>query len=80
MEELIKYMRAMVLLQLRGIQSSTEDGLPLKAEALLAQAGFTAREIALMLDKSQAAVAKAITRARAVRRSADPTAESEDQT
>ena len=70
MEELIRYMRASVLLQLYSAQAqSAQPGAPsFKPEVLLADAGIPPREIAAMLGKSPAAVAKAISRARAARR------------
>ena len=71
MEELIRYMRASVLLQLYGAQvQSAQPGAPaFKPEVLLADAGISPKEIAAILGKSPAAVAKAISRARAARRS-----------
>lgn len=73
MEELIRYMRAMVMLQLHTAQgmAAGDGGHPLKPEVLLADAGFNTRDIATMLDKSPAAVAKAISRARSARRTGD---------
>jgi DNA-directed RNA polymerase specialized sigma24 family protein len=70
MDELLRYMRAMVMLQLHNaqLQSLQNNAIPLRAEVLLADAGFSAREISEMLSKSPAAVAKAISRGRAVRR------------
>lgn len=70
MEELTRYMRAMVLLQLHIAQLLSEQrgGPALKAEAMLADAGIPTKEIAVMLGKSPVAVAKAISRARAARR------------
>lgn len=70
MEELIRYMRASVLLQLYTAQTqAAQPGAPpFKPEVLLADAGIPPREIAAMLGKSPAAVAKAISRARAARR------------
>jgi hypothetical protein len=77
MEELIRYMRAMVMLQvhLAQVQATTAKGggLQFKPEILLARAGFNSRDIASMLAKSQAAVAKAISRARAEGRAGDGT-------
>jgi len=77
MEEMLRYMRAMVMLQLHTAQSAAADGerTPLRAEVLLADAGFGAREISSMLAKSPAAVAKAITRGRAARRGPTETSE-----
>jgi DNA-directed RNA polymerase specialized sigma24 family protein len=62
MEELVKYLRALVLLQ---VQAMSGDEAPVKVEITLSRAGFSAREIAEMTGKTQAAVAKAISRARA---------------
>ena len=73
MEELVRYMRAMVLLQLQTTQvlSANSESPTFKPEVVLANAGFNARDIATMLGKSQAAVAKAISRARLARKSDD---------
>ena len=62
MEELVKYMRALTFLQLQSVTGSNNIGKP---EVLLSKAGFTHREIADLLGKNTAAVAKAISRARA---------------
>ncbi len=59
LEELVKYLRALVLLQV-GFSGTGAA----KPEVLLAKAGFTHKEIAELLSKSQAAVAKAISRAK----------------
>jgi DNA-directed RNA polymerase specialized sigma24 family protein len=59
MDELLKYMRALVALQIRGL-SNEEDRV--RPEILLARSGLPAREIAGLLGKSEAAVAKAIQR------------------
>jgi DNA-directed RNA polymerase specialized sigma24 family protein len=68
MEELVKYMRALVALQLR---SEREEGVPAaKPELVLAGLGFTSREIADLTGKSHAAVAKTITRAKATLKAA----------
>jgi hypothetical protein len=58
--ELVKYTRALLLLQLQGMKNS--EGSP-KAELLLARAGLNQREIAGLLGKNVAAVAKALQRA-----------------
>lgn len=73
MEELIRWMRAMVLLQIHAVQGAAARGElpPVKLEVLLSDAGFNPKDIAVMLEKSPAAVAKAISRARAARRSAE---------
>lgn len=70
MDELLRYMRAMVMLQLHNAQAQSlgEDASPFRPELLLADAGFSAREISDMLAKTPAAVAKAITRGRSARR------------
>jgi hypothetical protein len=63
MEELVRYLKALVALQLR---SEREDGAPTpKIEVILAGLKFTAKEIAELSGKSQAAVAKAISRGKA---------------
>jgi DNA-directed RNA polymerase specialized sigma24 family protein len=68
-EELIRYARAMLLLQLKQVEMSASGGKApvIRAELLLADAGFPAREIAELLGKNYAAVAKAVSRARATR-------------
>jgi DNA-directed RNA polymerase specialized sigma24 family protein len=70
MDELIRYMRASMLLQIYLAQVLSErPGAPsFRPEVLLADAGISTKEIASMLGKSPAAVAKAISRARAARR------------
>ena len=60
MDELVKYLRALVHLQ---IQASLEERDRLKTEVLLGRAGFKHAEIAHLLGKTPAAVAKAISRA-----------------
>lgn len=69
MEELIKYLRAMVQLQLLEAQTIAErEGRIPKFELLLADAGFGNAEVAQMLGKTVGAAAKAISRGRAARR------------
>jgi DNA-directed RNA polymerase specialized sigma24 family protein len=58
--ELVKYSRALLLLQLQSL-NQTDD--PVKPEILLSRAGLNTREIADLLGKNAAAVAKAIQRA-----------------
>ncbi len=58
--ELVKYTKALLLLQVQGLNKTDE---PIKPEVLMARAGLSAREIAELLGKSSAAVAKAIQRA-----------------
>jgi hypothetical protein len=60
MDELVLYMRAMLLFQLADRVGATD----IKPELLLARAGFRAKQIAELLGKSEAAVAKAISRAK----------------
>jgi DNA-directed RNA polymerase specialized sigma24 family protein len=59
-KELVKYAKAILVLQVQA-SNKTED--PEKSEVVLSRAGLTAREIAELLGKSPAAVAKAIQRA-----------------
>ena len=61
MEELLKYMKALVYLQ---AQSLTENEKPPKPEILLARAGLNYLEIGSILGKTEAAVAKAVQRAK----------------
>ena len=69
MDELIRYARALLLLQLRQVEMSAQAGKGpvIRSEVLLADAGFGGREIADLLGKNYAAVAKAVSRARATR-------------
>lgn len=60
MDELVKYMRALVALQVQGLN---KDGDPVKPEVLLVRSGLPVGEVAEMLGKSSAAVAKANQRA-----------------
>ena len=60
LKELVKYVKALLLLQLQG-PSSTEH--PVKPEVLLARSGLSAREIGELLGKNSDAVAKALQRA-----------------
>lgn len=58
-KELLKYTKALLAIQILAL-GTTEDAA--KPEILLARAGLTAREIAALLGKKPAAVAKAIQR------------------
>ncbi len=58
--ELVKYAKALVLLQVQALKKSDEA---IKPELLLYRAGLSAREIADLLGKKAAAVTKAIQRA-----------------
>jgi hypothetical protein len=64
-EELVKYLKALVYLQAQQIGS--EDAA-VKAEVLLALAGLSYKEIAAVLDKNEMAVAKAVNRAKHAKR------------
>lgn len=61
MDELTKYMKALVFLQVQALAGASTFGKP---EVLLHQAGFKNREIAEILGKKEPAVAKAISRAK----------------
>jgi phage regulator Rha-like protein len=61
MEELVKYLRALVFLQVQTLSGGEAFQKP---ELLLSRAGLTSREIAEALGKNQAAVAKTIERAK----------------
>jgi phage regulator Rha-like protein len=61
MEEMLKYLRALTLLQL---QNMTGGAAYSKPEWLLERAGFNHREIAEMLGKTHHAVSKSISRTR----------------
>jgi IS30 family transposase len=58
--ELVKYTRALLLLQIHALTKSDEV---IKPELLLSRAGLSTREIALLLGKNPTAVAKSIQRA-----------------
>jgi hypothetical protein len=61
MNELVKATKAAFLVQLQGLEERERRDKP---EVVLARAGYTAAEIAKLLNKGQAAVAKSIERAR----------------
>ena len=66
MEELVKYLKALIVLQVALYEAGQSPG---RAELLLARAGLTHTEIAEILGKSYMAVAKTMSRAgRAKRR------------
>ena len=67
MDEMVKYLKALTFLQLQAVTGGSAYRKP---ELLLERAGFTHREIADMLGKTAMAVAKAVSRAKAVARSA----------
>lgn len=71
-DELVKYMKALLLLQLAETHAAaTRDGrLTPRLELMLSDAGFGNREVAELLGKSVAATAKAISRGRAARKKA----------
>ena len=61
MEELLKYMKALVFLQAQGLNGTDK---PVKPEVLLARAGLNYPEISEILGKSEAAIAKSVQRAK----------------
>jgi hypothetical protein len=61
MEELVKYMKALVFLQVQQATGQTTFGKP---ELLLSQAGFSHKEIGEILGKKANAVGMAIARAK----------------
>ncbi len=63
MEELLKYAKALVALQVYSLKSE-EDRARVKLDLLLAKAGFTTKEVAALLGKSHAAAQKAVSRAK----------------
>ena len=67
MEELVKYLRALVLFE---IQTRTDTDEANKPEIVLYRAGFSNKEIGDLLNKNSASVAKAISRDRAARKRA----------
>ncbi len=60
MEEILKYLKALTFLKVEEMTAGEAFGKP---EVLLARAGFSYKEIAEVLGKSQAAVAKTVQRA-----------------
>lgn len=65
MDDLLKYMKALVLLQVNGSGEDDERSGP---DVVLSQAGFTNPEIAELLHRTPAAVQKSIERARKAHR------------
>ncbi len=59
--ELVKYLKALLVVQAHYLAKSEDT---LKPEILLTRAGMSAREIAEVLGKNQAAVAKTIERSK----------------
>ncbi len=66
-DEAIKYLKALVFLQLQQVTGAAFD----KPELLLSQAGFSAKEVGEMLGKSEGAASKAISRAKKATQEAD---------
>ena len=61
MEEVVKYLKALVFLQI----NAQNGGAIAKPELLLQKAGLRTKDIAELLGKKEAAVAKTISRAKA---------------
>lgn len=61
MEEQIKYLRALVYLLAHQVD---EEKLEVKKDVLLVSAGLSYKEVAEILNKTEAAVQKAFSRAR----------------
>lgn len=61
MDELIKYMKALVYLQVQAIAGNSAFGKP---DVLLHKAGFKYREIGEILGRTEDAVKKSILRAK----------------
>jgi DNA-directed RNA polymerase specialized sigma24 family protein len=62
MDELVKYLKALVMLQVAALEGGEEDATP--PALLLSRAGLTSAEIADLLNKKVSAVQKALERAR----------------
>jgi len=62
MDEMIKYLKALVLFE---VQTQADPEGAAKPEVVLSRSGFAHKEIAELLGKNPAAVAKAISRERA---------------
>ena len=60
-DESVKYLKAIMLLQLNQLMDEAER---MKPEVVLTNAGFVQREIAEFLGKSQPAISKSISRAK----------------
>ena len=60
-DDLAKYLKALVILQVQALNKDEESPKP---ELLLARAGLNAREIAEVVGKNAAAVTKALQRAK----------------
>jgi hypothetical protein len=60
MEEIVKYLKALVFLQV----NQQVGGAAARPEVLLHKAGLKHKEIAEILNKNEAAIAKSISRAR----------------
>lgn len=69
MQELIRYARALLLLELKQLEIAAQAGKgpTIRPELLLADAGFGGKEIADILGKNYGAVAKTLSRARTAR-------------
>lgn len=61
MEEVVKYLKALVFLQV----NQRAEGVPAKPELLLQKAGLKVKEIAEILGKKESAVTMTISRAKA---------------
>jgi len=72
MEEIVKYLRALVFLEARRL---VPEAPAVKPEILLAEAGLSYDEIAKMLNKSEGAVQKAVSRARMASKQPQPQSE-----
>ena len=68
MEEMLRYLNALVVLQAEALRHMPDAEKP---EVLLRRAGFKTREIAQMLGKRYMAIAKALSRAGAATESDD---------
>ncbi len=64
MEELIKYMKALITVQLHHLERADPDAKPVKPDVLLSRAGLTNKEIGRLLGKTEEAVKKTIQRAK----------------
>lgn len=64
-EDILKYLKAMVALQAQLLERMEPTPRSTKTEVVLSRAGLTAKEIAKLIGKGDAAVHKAIQRANA---------------
>jgi hypothetical protein len=68
MDELVKWLKALVFLQIQAVSGGE---MAMKPEVLLSKAGLSTKEIAEMLSKNPAAIAKSLERWRKAAKAAN---------